>query len=69
MVKSHNPIYEPHHEKTCLQGFQPGKTQTGLLSYIDLSKKLEILDIEIKGIILSRQRTTKVLIRLHGCAG
>ena len=25
--------YEPHYEKTCLQGFRPGKTQTGLLSY------------------------------------
>ena len=24
---------EPCHEKTCLQGFRPGKTQTGLLSY------------------------------------
>ena len=27
--------YEPHHEKTCLWGFRPGKTQTGLLSYRD----------------------------------
>ena len=26
---------EPHHEKTCLQGFRPGTTQTGLLSYRD----------------------------------
>ena len=24
-------IYEPRHEKTCLQDFPPGKTQTGLL--------------------------------------
>ena len=24
--------YEPHHKKTCLQGFPAGKTQTGLLS-------------------------------------
>ena len=23
---------EPRHERTCLQGLQPGKTQTGLLS-------------------------------------
>ena len=23
---------EPRHEKTCLQGFRPGKTKTGLLS-------------------------------------
>ena len=26
---------EPRHEKTCLQGLQPGKTQTNLLSYRD----------------------------------
>ena len=24
--------FEPHHEKTCLRGFRPVKTQTGLLS-------------------------------------
>ena len=24
---------QPRHEKTCLQGFQPGETQTNLLSY------------------------------------
>ena len=23
-------LYEPRHEKTCLRGFRPGKTQTGL---------------------------------------
>ena len=23
-------LYEPHHEKTCIMGFQPGLTQTGL---------------------------------------
>ena len=28
-------MYEPRHEKTCLRGFRPGKTQTNLLSYID----------------------------------
>ena len=27
--------FEPRHEKTCLRGLQPGKTQTGLLSYKD----------------------------------
>ena len=26
-------MYEPRHQKTCLQGLGPGKTQTGLLSY------------------------------------
>ena len=24
---------EPRHEKTCLRGFRPGKTQTGMLSF------------------------------------
>ena len=28
-------INEPRSEKNCLQGFRPGKTQTGLLSYRD----------------------------------
>ena len=32
--KSINP-HEPCHEKTCLWDFQPGKTQTSLLSYRD----------------------------------
>ena len=27
--------FEPRHKKTCLRGFLPGKTQTGLLSYRD----------------------------------
>ena len=31
--------------------------------------RLEILDIETLGIVLSRQQTTKALIRLRGCAG
>ena len=26
-------IKEAHHEKTCLRGLRPGKTQTGLLSF------------------------------------
>ena len=26
------PIYEPHREKTCLRGFRPSPTQTGLHS-------------------------------------
>ena len=27
--------FEPHHEKLCLRGLRPGKTQTGLLGYRD----------------------------------
>ena len=34
-------IYEPRHEKTCLRGLRPGKTQTSLLSY---RSKLESLN-------------------------
>ena len=29
--------YEPRHEKTCLWGFPPGKTQTSLLSITETS--------------------------------
>ena len=46
-------------------GFRRGKTQTGLLSF----RSLEISSIETRGSKLSRQRTTKALIRLCGCAG
>ena len=27
--------FEPRHEKMCLRGLRPGKTQTGLLSFRD----------------------------------
>ena len=32
LVKDSLCIFEPGHEKTCLRGFRPGKSQTGLLS-------------------------------------
>ena len=35
----------------------------------EASKSLEISDLASRGIILSRQRTIKALIRLRGCAG
>ena len=38
-----------------------------LCSVIEASLRLEISDIETRGIILSRQRTAKALIRLRGC--
>ena len=63
---------EPRHEKICLRGFQPGKTQTCLRSYRSCAGKVFYYpgkDIETRDIILSRQRKTKVLIRLHGCTG
>ena len=34
-------LYEPRHKKTCLRGFRPGKTQTGLLSYRDQLESLK----------------------------
>ena len=49
--------------KPVFGGLQPVNTQTGLLYF------LEILGIASIGIILSKQRTTKVLVRLRGCAG
>ena len=44
----HGPIvtmalFEPRHEKTCLQGFQPGLTQSGCTATAD-GQRLEILD-------------------------
>ena len=36
-------------------------------SATQISYRLEISAIARRGIILSRQRTTKALIRLHGC--
>ena len=53
-----------YHEKTCLRDLRPGKTQTALCS-----QRLEISDIKTRDIILSRQRTTKALIRLRRCGG
>ena len=38
-------------------------------SAIQTSKRLEILDIETRGIILSKQRITMALIRLRRCTG
>ena len=38
-------------------------------SATETSLSLEILDLASIGTILSRQRTTKALIRLHGCTG
>ena len=35
----------------------------------ETSYSLEMLDMEIRGIILSKERKTKALIRLCGCTG
>ena len=53
-------------KKTQLWGFQPGHTQTSLLSF---RGNLENLLVESQDMILSNKRLTMALIRLHGCAG
>ena len=65
---SSSSLYEPHHEKTCLRGLGPGKTQTTLLTYRDQLESWN-LDWTSLDTIQSRQRTTKVVISLHECAG
>ena len=63
-----NLSYGPRHEKTYLRGFQPGQTQTSLLSYRDLLK-IEISLVASLDMILYKERLTMALIRLQGCAG
>ena len=55
--------------KRVFRTFWPGQTQTGLLSYRSWQEAWKILVTETTYIILSKQWTTKVLIRLRGCAG
>ena len=57
-------IFEPIHEKVCLRGLRQGKT-----NWSAQLQRLIILIIETRDIILSKQRITKALIRLRGCAG
>ena len=57
-------IYEPRHEKVCLWEFP---TRSG--SATEASMGLDVLVTESRDIALSRQRTTKALIRLRRCAG
>ena len=54
LFKGNKGTDEPHHEKTCLQGYQPGMTRTEC-SATEMSQRFEILDIESIDIILSRQ--------------
>ena len=57
--------------KTCLRGLRPSKTQIGLCSH---RSKIEAWNLVHNRyfwfyIIVTKERTTKVLIRLRGCAG
>ena len=56
-------LYEPRHDKTCLREF-PTRPDTNRPAQ---PQKFEISVIESTDIILSKQRTTKALIRLRGC--
>ena len=60
--------FEPRHEKTCLRVSDQVRHRSACSS-TEASLSLQILDIETRGIILYRKWTTKVLIRLRGCAG
>ena len=57
---------EPRHEKPVFGVFDQVSLKPAC-SATEASWRLEILDTETRDIILSRQRTTKLLIRLHGC--
>ena len=61
-------LFEPRHDKTCLREF-PTRPDTNLPAQPLKLDSLEISAIESWDIILSKQRTTKALIRLRGCAG
>ena len=60
-------LCEPHHEKTCLWGCNQLSLKIAC-SATETSWGLEISAIGSRGNILSRQRTTKVLIRLRWSA-
>ena len=59
-----NPkVYEPRHEKPIFGSYRPGQTQTpAQLQKLARGLKLWLQKLDI---ILSRQRTTKTLIRLR----
>ena len=59
---------EPRHKKTCLRACDQLRLKPDC-SATATSYSLEVSAIVSRGIILSRQRTTKALIRLLGCAG
>ena len=61
--------YEPRHKKKkTVFGFCDQVRHKPACAAREARQRLEISDIETRGIILSRQRTTKVLISLRGSA-
>ena len=61
--------YQPRHVKMCLWEFPTRPDTNRPAQPQKLAKSLEISAIESRDIILSKQRTTKALIRHCGCAG
>ena len=64
-IRSYRYTFELRHEKTCLQV----RLKLACSATEAASMRLENLVTETKDITLSRQRITKALIRLRGCAG
>ena len=60
-------MHESRHHKMCLWEF-PTRPDTNRPAQPQKLESLEISTIESTDIILSKQRTTKALIRLRGCA-
>ena len=60
-------LYEPCHDKMCLRE-SPTRPDKNRPAQPQKLASLEISAIESRGIILSKERTTKALIRLRGCA-
>ena len=60
-------VLQPRHDKMCLREF-PTRPDTNRPAQPH-KLALDISAIESRDIILSKQRTTKALIRLRGCAG
>ena len=60
-------IVESYHRKTCLRGFAT-RYDSNRPAQLQKQASHEIANIETSDIILTRQQTTKALIRLCGCA-
>ena len=61
-------VFEPRHDKMCLRESDQAIHKQAC-SATEASMRLEIWVTENRAITLSRQLTTKALIRLRGCAG
>ena len=67
--KTRANIIEPRHDKMCLREFPTRPDTNRPAQPQKLARVLKFWAIEFKYIILSKQRTTKALIRLRGFAG